>query len=225
MVDTCTEGGTQQEAPPLGMFVFGGVRWTPVGPQEHQPPLRRSFRVHTKSTDAENEMGVTLTPLKRQIGALTGKATPGKETVRDSDTDCSSSSSSVVVRLPRGKGQSQKRRRGGRTVTLVGDRAQKAIVELGVGTKVTPAGETPKDEIFEVFCSHQHNPRQRNSRSGYIQVLCKNAPCGAYCYASSNQRDDWYVTLCNDSVVNKVCIAAQQVLQEGMVVYDGVWGW
>lgn len=95
-------------------------------------------------------------------------------------------------------------------------------MELGVGTKVTPAGETPKEEIFEVFRSHQHEPRQRNSRSGYIQVLCKNEPCQAYCYASSNQRDDWYVTTCNDSVVNKICIAAPQ---EGMVVYDGVWGW
>ena len=190
MVDTCTDTRT------------------PVG----QQALRRSSRLPP--------------PLKRQIYPPTGKATPAKKTpvtttTRDSDTDDDwSSSSSSLARLPRVKEQSQKRRRGERTVTLVGDRAQNAIMELGVGTKVTPAGETPHDEIFEVFRSHQHNPRQRNSRSGYIQVLCKNAPCQAYCYASSNQRDDWYVTQLY--LVNKVCIAAQQ---EGMVVYDGVWGW
>ena len=192
MVDTCTDTRT------------------PVGQQ-----LRRSSRI--------------ITPLKRQIDTPTGKATPAKKTpvttttIRDSDsnTECDgwSSSSSSVVSMPRGKGQSQKRRRGGRPVTLVGDRAQKATIVLGVGTKVTPAGETPHDEIFDVFLSQGHNPRQRNSRSGYIQVLCKNAPCQAYCYASSNQRDDWYVTQLH--LVNKVCIAAQQ----GMVVYDGVWGW
>jgi hypothetical protein len=38
--------------------------------------------------------------------------------------------------------------------------------------KIEPAKETPKAELFHAFRLNGHIPVQRNSRSGYIPVLC-----------------------------------------------------
>ena len=91
-----------------------------------------------------------------------------------------------------------------------------AALFLSVGLKIEPAGVTPKDEVMHEFRLNGHVPILRNSRRGYIIVICKheNKGCNASCGVSANQRDGWYVTTCDEAVGKKCKLA-------GMVVY----GW
>lgn len=76
--------------------------------------------------------------------------------------------------------------------------------DLHVGMRLQPQGQTPKAEVFKVFCAYGHIPLNRNSRAGYLIVRCKfKACCSAKVNVSSNQGDGWTVTGVTDAVLTK----------------------
>ena len=93
------------------------------------------------------------------------------------------------------------------------------ILSLHVGLKIEPAANTPAAEVKHAFILNGHSPILRSSRSGNIRITCQpgKKKCDAVCCVSRNQRDGWYVTVC-DVAVGSRCPHAGMV-----VVYGGEW--
>ena len=68
----------------------------------------------------------------------------------------------------------------------------------------------PKEELFRMLRLKGHTPRQRNSRHGNIQVVCK--VCDAKCISSTYRRAAWYVTTVTPEV-GKQCRLATPALE------------
>jgi hypothetical protein len=93
--------------------------------------------------------------------------------------------------------------------------------------RVNHEGDTPKEELFQVFCAYDHIPRSRNSRPGYLIVQCNLKGCSAQVNVSANVGDGWTVTGVTDAVLTNCTISRGHCKEKGIIcwftmVYGGV---
>jgi hypothetical protein len=72
---------------------------------------------------------------------------------------------------------------------------------LAVGTRVSAnLSQSPHEEVVRMLRTNGHNAIQRNTRPGFIYMICKD--CDAKCSVSTYKKDAWCVLKRHDAVGN-----------------------
>ena len=105
---------------------------------------------------------------------------------------------------------------------------------LAVGTRVSAnLSQSPHEEVVRMLRTNGHNAIQRNTRPGFIYIICKD--CDAKCSVSTYKEDAWCVLKRHDAVGNS-CQKSQKsksqkqdagkvtkATRPGMLLLGGVW--